>query len=1229
MGKPIHILIIEDSEDDTQLLLRELRRGGYDPIAERVDTAEAMKSALGQTHWDLIVSDYIMPRFSGLAALNILMEKEFDVPFIIVSGNIGEDIAVNAMRAGVHDYIIKGNLTRLVPAVERELRDAETRRERRRTEEQLKESRQKLFETLETINEGFFTLDGEWRFSYINAEAARLWKKPREELLGRSLWDIAPMAADSVFDEQYHRAIREQMPVMFEALSPLLGIWVEVRAYPNKDGLAVYFHDISDRKETESRINITNNLLALYASKQERREYLDAAVELILAWSGCRHVGIRISDKFGRLPFESCRGYTETFLETEGSLSLSTDNCVCIRVFFGTVDYQDIRAMTPHGSFYSNNTMKFMAGLTAEERAKYRGHCMLGGYTSLAVIPIQHRSRVVGAIHLADSRPDMIPLAKVEFLEYLAHIIGEAILRFDIEEELRANYATLQKTTELLERIFSTTHMLVAYMDKNFNFIRVNRAYADSENRDPEYFVGRNFFSLHPDNKLEEIFWKTSTSAEPYHAYESVFGSKKQTSEETKYWDWSLMPVTEADKKFSGLLLTLVDVTIRKKAEDNLRKASAYNRSLIEASLDPLITINPDGIISDLNAATEAATGVTREKLIGTDFSIYFSEPDKARSGFLQAFRKGSVRDYALEIRNQNGRLTPVLYNVSLYRDETGKIGGLFAAARDITDHRENERRIMVINKLLKLFTQTSSRKEYLNQALDIIRLWCGCFYAGIREVSRERNIPYTAHSGFDDRFIEIENMISLNRDHCACTRAMNSLRDQIDSTTMTENGSIYYNNSVKYLNSLSPEQQKRYQCTCHKRGFMSIAVVPIRYRDTILGALHIADEREGMFPPQSIDFLEHIALIMGEALYRFSIEEEQVRLASALQSSADAVVITDPQSGVIQYVNEAFEVITGYTKNEALGRTLHILESRGDSEQHYRELRESLRRDGVWRGQFVSQRKDGSLYFEDCTFSTVRDASGQIINFVSVRRDVTEKMRLESIAEAVNTMDNIGYVFSGVRHEIGNPINSAKMSLNVLQRKLDTASKDFVRDYVERTLGEIGRVEQLLKNLRNYTLYETLELQDTNLKVFMQKFFHLVTDDFARNGIVLRHEIHKDAEWAVADSRALQQVLLNLFTNSADALVNRPSPEIVVAIMRKFGQVLLQIIDNGCGMTETQQKNLFKPFYTSKPHGTGLGLVIVKKMVARMSGKIEILSTPGRGTIVSISLPEGQHNAA
>src|SRR5512135_1494731 len=144
MGAPLKILVIEDSEDDVVLLLRELKLGGYEPLHKRVETAEDMQTAIGEMRWDIIVSDFIMPQFSGPAALELLKQSGLDVPFIIVSGKIGEDIAVEAMKAGAHDYIVKGNLARLVPAVERELREAETRRQRRKADDALKVAYEEL-----------------------------------------------------------------------------------------------------------------------------------------------------------------------------------------------------------------------------------------------------------------------------------------------------------------------------------------------------------------------------------------------------------------------------------------------------------------------------------------------------------------------------------------------------------------------------------------------------------------------------------------------------------------------------------------------------------------------------------------------------------------------------------------------------------------------------------------------------------------------------------------------------------------------------------------------------------------------------------------------------------------------------------------------------------------------------------------------------------------------------
>jgi len=239
--------------------------------------------------------------------------------------------------------------------------------------------------------------------------------------------------------------------------------------------------------------------------------------------------------------------------------------------------------------------------------------------------------------------------------------------------------------------------------------------------------------------------------------------------------------------------------------------------------------------------------------------------------------------------------------------------------------------------------------------------------------------------------------------------------------------------------------------------------------------------------------------------------------------------------------------------------------------------------------------------------------------------RDITENARLQSIAEAVNAMENITYIFSGIRHELGNPINSIKMTLSVLKNNLDKYSQATVQEYVDRTLAEILRVEYLLKSLKSFSMFENPSIQHVDLPDFMYLFQSLVVGDLEKSGIKLNITVSPEAKWVRADSRALQQVMLNLISNAAHALEKRDNPEIVISAVKKDGLVWIDVEDNGVGIPSEDQKNLFKPFYTTKPHGTGLGLVITRKMLAKMNSRIGIMSREDVGTTVTISIPEGR----
>ncbi|HLG69832.1 MAG TPA: EAL domain-containing protein [Chloroflexota bacterium] len=182
---PLRVLIVEDSEDDAELLLIELRRAGYKPIYRLVQTREDMAAALDEQEWDVVVSDYNMPHFSAIGALGLMHERHLDRPFIILSGAIGEETAVAAMKAGAHDYVMKDNLARLIPAIERELREVEVRTARHQAERALADSEARYRTMVDTANDAIVALDEACRISYVNKRAPEMLGSSAAELLGQ------------------------------------------------------------------------------------------------------------------------------------------------------------------------------------------------------------------------------------------------------------------------------------------------------------------------------------------------------------------------------------------------------------------------------------------------------------------------------------------------------------------------------------------------------------------------------------------------------------------------------------------------------------------------------------------------------------------------------------------------------------------------------------------------------------------------------------------------------------------------------------------------------------------------------------------------------------------------------------------------------------------------------------------------------------------------------------
>jgi PAS domain S-box-containing protein len=261
MSLPLRVLIVEDSENDALLLIRELRSGGFDPAFTRVDTPETMRLALEQNKWDLIICDYAMPHFNGLDALRLHQETGLDIPFIIVSGMIGEDIAVNTMRAGAHDYIMKERLSRLVPAVQRELREAQERQARKQAEDALRANEAKYRTLFEASTDAIFleTMDG--RVLDCNERACQLHGYTKDEMLLLNAEDLVSHEVLDAVIEDMHLQLSATETAFLEAVGKRKDgsvfpteVNIQLTTVDDEPLAVIYVRDITERKRSEEAL---------------------------------------------------------------------------------------------------------------------------------------------------------------------------------------------------------------------------------------------------------------------------------------------------------------------------------------------------------------------------------------------------------------------------------------------------------------------------------------------------------------------------------------------------------------------------------------------------------------------------------------------------------------------------------------------------------------------------------------------------------------------------------------------------------------------------------------------------------------------------------------------------------------------------------------------------------------------------------------------------------------
>jgi PAS domain S-box-containing protein len=650
----------------------------------------------------------------------------------------------------------------------------------------------------------------------------------------------------------------------------------------------------------------------------------------------------------------------------------------------------------------------------------------------------------------------------------------------------------------------------------------------------------------------------------------------------------------------------------RATAEERVRAASLYSRSLIEASLDPLVTISAEGKITDVNKATEEVTGLSREQLIGSDFSSYFTDPAEAKAGYRKVFTDGFVRDYPLAIRHNSGRITDVLYHATLFKNEAGEIQGVFAAARDVTKRKQAEAEIARRGEMLDLANDAIMIRD-LDDTITYWNKGAERLYGWIREEAIGQNVHEFLHTNYPDSLDDA--LSTLYRDGAWDGELMHTTRDT--TRLVVESHWTLYRDS----------------------GGKPSAIFEV-----------------------SNDITER------------KRAEERVRVASLysrslIEASLDPLV-TISAEGKITDVNKATEDVTGVSREELIGTDFssYFTESKKAKRGYQQVFTEGFVRDYPLTIRHTSGRITDVLY----NATVYRNEVGEIQGVFAAARDVTKrkqaeeslkrahdeleqkveertrelqeeieehKMTEEELRETTEELQELteelrrsnkeleqfAYIAS---HDLQEPLRTVTSSIGLLENwykgKLGAEADTFIGYAVDGT----KRMQQLIKDLLAYSRVTSRgeAFTPVHCEGVVQHAIDNLRIAIEESGATITLP-DKPLPMVMGDKSQLAQLFQNLIGNAIKFRGEQP-PAVRIGVERDAGrnECIFSVRDNGIGMDIQYADKVFTIFQrlhtTEEYPGTGVGLALCKKIVERHGGRIWVESEPGKGSTFYFTLP-------
>ncbi|BBO91569.1 hypothetical protein DSCOOX_47490 [Desulfosarcina ovata subsp. ovata] len=647
-------------------------------------------------------------------------------------------------------------------------------------------------------------------------------------------------------------------------------------------------------------------------------------------------------------------------------------------------------------------------------------------------------------------------------------------------------------------------------------------------------------------------------------------------------WKIRFCPVFDADGGIASVLEIRENITERIKAVDSLRyseekfsKAFHLNSTLMSiSSID-------DGIFDEVNEAFLRSTGLLPEAVIGRssiEMGVISRQDREKMLSLLDEL--GRVENLPLELMpgSRNPRQCICSFEIITIRGQNKLLG----MCQDVTDMVRMRRELDQERSLADLIESQRTLQTILDGIPDIIGLQktdhsiIAFNKAGYAALGKA---PAEVHG---KKCFELFGHRQ-PCDHCATVRAL-------------ESGKI--------------ETFERFEPTLNR--WYKINTIPIKDSAGKISML-----------------VEQIREITADR----NREVELRRLGSAIQQVAEEVVITDV-AGIIEYVNPAFEQITGYGQEEAIGKNPRILKSGQHDEEFYNALWGTISSGKTWHGRMINRKKDGSVYHEEASISPVFDKGGKIVNYVAVKRDITEQLDLEAHLRQAQKMEAIGTLAGGIAHDFNNILFPMMGFAEILREDLPETSP--LQEHVDEILKASTRARDLVQQILAFSRQAKQEKKAIRIQTIVKEAIKLCRASLPST-ITFDVKVDNECPAVVADPTQIHQVAMNLITNAFHAMeetggtlavavrkVRRDAAENGAETLPAGTYVCLSVADTGCGIDPAIRDKIFMPYFTTKGQnkGTGMGLAVVLGIVQSHGGDVHLSSVPGEGTQIRACFP-------